>query len=58
MAAVGVRLVYVRKYRFLDPVPAMEGSFLLRNILPVNLNDSMKIRNRTSPGVEGVAMSR
>jgi hypothetical protein len=36
----------------------VEDFSLLRNVLLVNVNDSMIIRNSLSPGVEGVAMSQ
>ena len=47
VSAVGLRLVSVIIYIF----------YLLpsRNILPVNVNDSMIIRDSTSPGGKGMA---
>ena len=55
MAAVGIRLVYLIMH-ILNPL-AMAGSFLPRNVIPFNINDSMIIRNSMSPGVKDLAMS-
>ena len=39
-------------------VCVVDDSFLPKNGLPVHLNDSMMVRNISSPGIEGVAMSQ
>jgi hypothetical protein len=36
----------------------VEDFFLLKNALPIYINDSMIIRNSKSPEVEGVAISQ
>jgi hypothetical protein len=43
MAAMGIRLICIVMYIFHIP---------LRNVLPVNVNDSIRIRN--SPGGQGL----
>jgi hypothetical protein len=40
---------------FLDPVLAVKDSFLLRNILPVNIKECMIIRNSMGPGLKSLA---
>jgi hypothetical protein len=48
MAAVGIRLVYIIMYIFYVPP--------LRNVLSVNINDSMMIRDSRIIGGKGVAI--
>jgi hypothetical protein len=56
MAALGVRLICVIMYIFSGTCTSSGELFPSWNALPVNVNDSMIIRNNTSPGVEGVAV--
>ena len=55
MAALGVRLICVIMYIFSGTCTSCGELFPSRNVLPVNVNDSMIIRNSTSPGGEGVS---
>ena len=58
MAAVGLKLVCVMMYVFSGTSTSSGGLLPWRSVLPVNANDSMKIRNSRGPGVEGVAVSQ
>jgi hypothetical protein len=53
MATVDIRLVCVVMYMYFEPI-VLEDSYLLSNSLPVDVNDSMLIRNSRCPGVQSV----
>lgn len=55
---MGIRLIYVIMHIFVEPVIEDVDSFLLRNVLPVNLNGFIIDRNNMSLAVEGVAVSQ
>jgi hypothetical protein len=49
MCAMGIKLVCIIMY--ISHIPP-------KNVLPVNVNNYMIIKNSTSPGVEGVVMTQ
>lgn len=55
MAALSIRLVCVIMYRFSGTSSSSGGLFPApRNVLPVNINDAIKVSKSMSPGVEDV----
>ena len=55
---VGMRLVCVMTYTFSGTSTSGGELFLLRHVLPLNINSSMVLRDSTSLGLEGVSMSQ